>query len=151
MLRVTASWKSRLEVSRTNILLKRAEVEPIPVAPCIAVTPDALEPDHNQVMVGFDFDIPIWNQNQGNIRSAGASTPLKPWRCLTARATTSCGKWPTRSARSGCPRGKWLSSMKTKLPDAEQTLKLLQEGLRGGQLDLFRVLQGQRAIAEAAA
>ena len=139
---------ARLEIARTNILLKRAEVEPIPNPTVQSGYQYALEPDHNQVMIGFYFDIPIWNQNQGNIRSAGANV-TEAVAALNSTRNDLLRQMADAVARYRAATQVAIKYEEQILPDAEQTLKLLQEGLSGGELDLFRVLQGQRAIAEA--
>lgn len=63
---------ARAEVDRRRILLRRAEVEPIPnpyTGPATAWGPTT---QPTQFWYNFQFNIPIWNLNQGGRRAAAA-------------------------------------------------------------------------------
>jgi outer membrane protein, heavy metal efflux system len=63
---------AQTEVNRTRILLRRAEVEPYPN---IYTGPAAQwsASSQTQFWYNFQFNIPVWDRNQGNIRAANAN------------------------------------------------------------------------------
>ncbi len=64
---------ARLETGRSQFLLRRAEVQPIPNVNLMSGYQRQLnQPDQNQALFQAVIEVPIWNRNQGNIRAAQA-------------------------------------------------------------------------------
>lgn len=64
---------ARAEATRQRILLQRAEVEPYPNVYTGPATQWGAVPGANQFWYNFQFNIPLWDRNQGNIRAAKAN------------------------------------------------------------------------------
>jgi len=139
---------ARLEIGRDRTLLQRAEVEPIPNPTVQGAYQYSVTPDHNQPLVGLYFDIPVWNRNQGNILTA-AATVRESVAALNSVQNDLLRQLADAIARFQAASRVASNYERFILPDTQRTLELLQKGLQGGQIDLFHVLQGQRAIAQA--
>lgn len=140
---------ARAEVLRRKIMLNRAEVEPYPdfrFGPHYAA--GTAQDSNRQFWFTFVFDIPVWNLNQGNIRSAmaevsgaQANVDRRRLELLSDLADTHA-----RHKTSQLLLARIESSI---LPNAVETQRLVQQGYSRGQLDVNRVLEAQRALLDA--
>ncbi len=64
---------ARAEATRQRILLRRAEVEPYPNLYTGPAAQWGAVQGANQFWYNFQFNIPVWDRNQGNIRAAQAN------------------------------------------------------------------------------
>ena len=102
----------------------------------------------NDYTLQMSVPFPLFNRNQGNIRSAqagyGKATVDREsvQNDLTKRLATAYGQYAASKARVERFR-------KTILPKAEESYKLTLAAFKGGQFEYLRVLQAQRVINEA--
>ena len=139
---------ARANIVRSQFLLQRARVQPIPnllVQGGFQYT--ATEP-HKQALIGTYFNIPLWDRNQGNIRSAnfglsGANAQLRATQNeLLRQIANAIGRY--RAAQQT------LNALRDLvLPDARENLRLVEIEMANGQTDLFRLLISQRSLFEA--
>jgi outer membrane protein, heavy metal efflux system len=139
---------ARAEIVRTQFLLRRAEVEPIPNLIVNSGYQWAASGSHSQALVGLYFTVPIWDRNQGNIRAAGANV-----RQSVAQLTAVQNDLLRQLAEA---LGRYRAAQRTVeiyetgiMPDAQLTLQLAQKGYTAGQSDFLRLLQTQRSVFEA--
>jgi len=139
---------ARTEIVRNQFLLRRAEVEPIPNVTFNGGYQWAINQPHSQALVGVYFSVPIWDRNQGNIRAAGANVRQSMAQLnmvqndLMRQLAEALGQY--RAAQQAVE-----SYEKGILPDAQETLALVQKGWAAGQFDFLRILQTQRSLFEA--
>ena len=140
---------ARAEVVRRKIMLNRAEVEPYPdfrFGPHYAA--GTAEGSARQFWFTFVFDIPVWNLNQGNIRSARAEV-LNAQAEVDNRRMELLNDLVDIHARHKTSQLLLARIDSSILPNAEQTQQLVQEGYSEGTLDVNRLLEAQRALLEA--
>ena len=139
---------AQIGVERAQLVLRRAEVEPIPN---LTVSTGYTRQNQNRSddwNIGVGFPVPLWNRNQGNIHAAKAQV---------AEATFAVGRVENdlvnRVAASfvtyAAARKRAERYKSTILPKAEQSYQLSLKAYQGGQFEYLRVLQAQRAVAEA--
>jgi cobalt-zinc-cadmium efflux system outer membrane protein len=139
---------ARTEVSRSRVLLRRAEIEPIPnlyTGPSVAWFPSA---QGTQFWYNIQFAIPAWDRNQGNIQSAraymrdaGAGVQVTQ-NVLIFQAADILSRH-----RAAVQRAQRIDELI--LPTARRNQELVERGYRAGLFDVTRVLQAQRALFEA--
>jgi outer membrane protein, heavy metal efflux system len=92
--------------------------------------------------------VPLWNKNQGNILSAKAQAGeavSQIGRIQNELVARLAGSFAIYSAAR-----KRADKYKIKIiPKAEESFRLSQKAYQGGQFEYLRVLQAQRAVAEA--
>jgi cobalt-zinc-cadmium efflux system outer membrane protein len=141
---------ARREIERNQILLRRARVEPYPNlhgGPAYANNLTTV-PGSQQFWFNIQFDMPLWNRNQGNIRSteadvADAIASLGILQNdLLRQVEDVLGRY--RSARQSEER------IRTQvLPTATRAQLLVKDGFQKGILDISTFLQAQRALSDA--
>jgi cobalt-zinc-cadmium efflux system outer membrane protein len=140
---------ARREIDRQLILLQRARVEPYPN---VTVGPTysnnlATAPGTQQFWFTVQFDIPVWDRNQGNIRStqgdlSDAMASLGALQNdLLAQVEDVLGRyWAARQSEE---------RIRTQiLPNARQAQQLVKDGYQKGILDVSTFLQAQRTLSE---
>lgn len=139
---------ANLDVNRTMYLLRRAEVEPIPNVTIQGGTQYSDSSNNFQALVGVYVNVPLWNKNQGNIDSANAAVR----RSVAARQMVQQSL--TKNIVAAVIR--FHAAEKTVatyeegiIPDATESLTIVQEGYAGGQFDLERLVQTQKSFLEA--
>lgn len=144
--------EAELQVTQNRILLQRAQVDPIPniyTGPSVAWGPTSSSNNGNgsQFWYNFQFNIPVWNLNQGgvraanaNIRDAVASVGVLQNDLLRQAAETLAAY---RAARD---RARYYGEQI--LPTAERTFRLMQNAYEVGQVDVAPVLQAQKALTQ---
>jgi cobalt-zinc-cadmium efflux system outer membrane protein len=139
---------ARVGVERARAAVRRAEAEPIPNVTAYAAYIRQFENRSHDGAVGLSAPIPVWNRNQGNIRAARAELGMaiesvgRAENDLAGRAAAALQTYNAARARAAAYRTELL-------PRAEETYKLARAAFQGGQFEYLRVVQAQRAIAEA--
>lgn len=138
------------EITRNEILLQRAEVEPYPnvtVGPAYAFA-TVPHTGNNQFWFTFNFPIPVWNRNQGNILAAKAEVAAARQN-LRAIQNDQLQEVADALAHYQGARQVVERYEQQILPNLRKTLRLAQEGYAKGVFDFSRYLQAQRTIVEA--
>ncbi|MCE9566948.1 MAG: TolC family protein [Planctomycetes bacterium] len=139
---------AKVAVDRAQAAVRRAEVEPIPNVSVYAAFIRQYENKSYDGAAGVSMPIPVWNWNQGNIRTAKAELGMavqnvgKVENELALRVATMFQTYAAARERAERFRREIL-------PRAEETYKLSLEAFKGGQFEYLRVIAAQRAIAEA--
>ena len=135
-------------VQRAQLLVKRAQVEPIPN---LGIDTGYVRQNQNKsddFRIGVSASIPLWNRNQGNIRSAEADLCQAMQEIgrvendLTDRVSTAIRDYASARRRAERYRDAIL-------PRAKETYQLSAQAYQGGQFEYLRVLEAQRAVAQA--
>lgn len=135
-------------VQRAQLLVKRARVEPIPN---LGIDTGYVQQNQNRsddFRIGVSASIPLWNRNQGNIHSAEADLCQAMQEIgrvendLTDRVSTAMRDYASARRRAERYRDAIL-------PRAKETYQLSLQAYQGGQFEYLRVLEAQRAIAQA--
>ena len=96
----------------------------------------------------MSLPLPTWNRNQGNRATALAEVGMavqdmgRAENTLAERVAVAFRTYYSTRQRAE----RYRTSI---LPRAEETYRLSIEGFKGGQFEYLRVLQAQRAVAEA--
>jgi cobalt-zinc-cadmium efflux system outer membrane protein len=139
---------AQIGVERAQLVLKRATVEPIPN---VTIGTGYVRQNQNKSddwVIAASIPVPVWNKNQGNILAAkaqigeAASEVGRVQNDLVGRLAAAFTTYSAASKRAE----KYKTAI---LPKAEQSFQLAQKAYRGGQFEYLRVLQAQRAVAEA--
>lgn len=139
---------ARVGVDRAQAAVRRAEAEPIPDLTVYAAYIRQFENRSHDGAAGVSLPIPLWNKNQGNVRAARAELAMAVQSVgrveneLAARVATAFQAYASARERAGRYRREIV-------PRAEEAARLALEAFKGGQFDYLRVLQAQRAVAEA--
>jgi cobalt-zinc-cadmium efflux system outer membrane protein len=149
--RNSTARSAQVEIARSQIVLRRAQVEPFPNVNVMGgyqnQQPGAGAPQ-SQGMFQIQMVIPVWNRNQGNIRAAqaGVGTAVAQWnrvRIELANATAAAlGRYET--AQHVADRYE-----RTVLPSAVELQEIAAQLYRQGQIDFLRYLNAQRALLDA--
>ena len=141
---------ARREIERSQILLRRARVEPYPNmhgGPAYANNLSS-SPGTQQFWFNIQFDVPLWNRNQGNIRSTQADIADSVASLgvlqndLLRQVEEVLGRY--RAARQSEER------IRTQvLPTATRAQQLVKDGYQKGILDISTFLQAQRGLSDA--
>lgn len=138
---------ANLDISRTMNLLRRAEVEPIPNITLQGGTQYSEATNNFQGLLGVYVNVPIWNKNQGNIHSANAAVR----RAVATRQSVqqSLTKQLVAAVTRFREAEKAVTTFNDEIiPDATQSLTVVQEGYFGGTMDLERLVQVQKTFFE---
>jgi len=139
---------AQIGVERAQLVLKRAEVEPIPNITLSAGYTRQNQNRSSDWDIGAGLPVPLWNRNQGNIGAAKAMVSEATYEVvrieneLVNRLATSFATYASARKRAE----KYKSAI---LPRADKTYQLSLKGYHGGQFEYLRVLEAQRAVAEA--
>jgi len=139
---------AQIGVERAQLVLKRATVEPIPN---VTVGTGYIRQNQNKSndwVIAASMPVPLWNRNQGNIFAAKAQVGEainevgRVENDLVNRLASSFATYAAARKRAE----KYKATI---LPKAEQSYQLSLKAYQGGQFEYLRVLQAQRAVAEA--
>lgn len=139
---------AQIGVERAQLVLKRATVEPIPNVTVGTGYVRQNQNKSNDWVIAASIPVPLWNKNQGNIFAAKASVGEavnevgRVENDLVNRLATSFATYAAARKRSE-------KNKATILPKADQSYQLSLKAYQGGQFEYLRVLQAQRAVAEA--
>ena len=150
--RNAAILEAQLQVRQNQILAQRARVEPYPnpyVGPAVAWGPSSASNNGygSQLWVNLQMNLPVWNLNQGGIRSADANT-----RDAAASVGVMQNDLLRQAAenlalyRTARDRSRYIGDQI--LPTAERTQRLVRNAYDVGQVDVSPVLQAQRALTQ---
>ncbi|MDB5342067.1 MAG: TolC family protein [Schlesneria sp.] len=137
-----------LDISRTQFLLRRAEVQPIPDLTVQGGFQYQYATNNTQGLVGVYIDVPIWDRNQGNIAAAQAAI-------FRAHANRESVQLDLTKQLVEALQNYQIAEVTVKsleegiLPDAMRTLELVQKAYARGQFDITRLLQTQRSVFQA--
>ncbi len=139
---------ARVGVERAQAAIRRAEVEPIPN---VTVSTGYVRQNQNRSndwLLGVSAPLPTWNRNQGNIRAAKAELGMAIQE--VGRVENELAERVATALRAYAAAAKLAEQYRDDiLPKAEETYKLSLEAFKGGQFEYLRVIQAQRAVAEA--
>lgn len=139
---------ARVGVERSELALKRAQVEPIPNVTVYGGYTRDNTAASNEWTFQVGVPVPIWNRNQGTIRARGAELGQaneeihRVMNALSGRLATAFGQYEAARARGE----RYRTSIR---PVAQESYDLAMRAYKGGQFEYLRVLQAQRALAEA--
>lgn len=139
---------AQLDIQRARLVLQRAEVEPIPnitVQSGAQYTPNL---PHWTGLVGLYLVVPLWDRNQGNIAAAeaGIRRAAAQRDALRSELTKQLANLLARYHGTNVAVENYRGGI---LPDARETLELVQLAYGRGQTDVIRLLQTQRSLFEA--
>ena len=138
---------ANLDVNRTLLLLRRAEVEWIPNVTIQGGTQYSAATANYQGLVGAYVDIPLWNKNQGNIFAANAAVR----RASATREIVQqelAKELADDIARFRSAEKAVKNYEEGIIPDAMRTLDLVQKAYESRTFEISRLLQTQRAVYE---
>ena len=139
---------AQVAVEHAKLNLRRAEVQPIPN---VTVGSGYTYQGQNRSSdwdVGVSVTLPLWDKNQGNIQAAHAQVGAATKQVehvendLVNRLATAFSSYESARKRSE----RYKTSV---VPRAQRTYELSRKAYQGGQFEYLRVLQAQRAMAEA--
>jgi cobalt-zinc-cadmium efflux system outer membrane protein len=139
---------AQVGVERAQLVLRRAEVEPIPNVTIGSGYVRQNQNQSNDWVIAASIPVPLWNKNQGNVFAAKAQIGEavaevgRVQNDLVGRLATSFATYAASRQRAE----KYKVAI---LPKAERTYQLSLKAYQGGQFEYLRVLQAQRAVAEA--
>ncbi|VTU01462.1 outer membrane efflux protein : Outer membrane efflux protein OS=Planctomyces limnophilus (strain ATCC 43296 / DSM 3776 / IFAM 1008 / 290) GN=Plim_1582 PE=4 SV=1: OEP: OEP [Gemmataceae bacterium] len=139
---------ARVGVDRAQAAVRRAQAEPIPNVTVYAAYIRQYENKSRDGAAGVSMPIPVWNQNQGNIRAARAELGMaiqtvgRVENELVGRVAAAFQTYAAARQRADLFRVEIL-------PRATETYELSMKAFKGGQFEYLRVIQAQRAVAEA--
>jgi cobalt-zinc-cadmium efflux system outer membrane protein len=139
--------KARASITRSQIQLRRAEVEMYPNIRIGPAFQTGTIPRSAQFWLTVEFDIPVWDLNQGNIRKANATVDekLADLEVLRNELNRKTAELFTRhvTARDRAERIRVQI-----LPNAQEANNLIQDAYIKGLFDVNRLLESQRNLAE---
>ncbi len=139
---------AQVGVERAQLAVRRATVEPIPN---VTVGTGYVRQNQNKSddwVLSASIPVPLWNRNQGNVFAArgqlgeAVNAVGRVQNDLVGRLAGSFATYVAARKRAE----KYKSAI---LPKAEQSYQLSLKAYQGGQFEYLRVLQAQRAVAEA--
>lgn len=139
---------AQIGVERAQLLVRRAEAEPIPNVTVGAGYTRQGQNRSNDWDIGVSVPIPVWNKNQGNILAARAQVREAAGQVgrvendLVNRLATAFGSYAAAQKRAE----RYKIAI---LPKAQETYQLSLKAYQGGQFEYLRVLAAQRTVAEA--
>ena len=138
-----------VEIQKTQIQLRRAMVEPWPNLNLQGGYQYSVEgPRNDQGIAQLAFSVPIWNRNQGGIRSARAETVRAVAQLqrveneLSQQTAQALGEYLAADRRVAIYRDNIL-------PKAREVFRVNRSLFEQGQTDFLRLLQSQRTLIEA--
>ena len=143
-----AIQSARAGVDRAHFAVRRAEAEPIPNVTLTTGYTRQNQNRSNDWMIGMSVPLPLWNRNQGAIRTARAEFGAAHQEI--GRVENELAEQVAIAYRTYASSRQRAERYRTAiLPRAEETYDLSLKAFRGGQFEYLRVLQAQRALAEA--
>jgi cobalt-zinc-cadmium efflux system outer membrane protein len=139
---------TRVGVERAQAAVRRAQAETVPN---VTVSAGYVRQNQNRSSdwaAGVSVPLVVWNRNQGNIRAAQAElgAAVQDVRRVEADLTTRLAQAFQTYTAAKRRAERYRTAI---LPRAEETSDLSLKAFKGGQFEYLRVLQAQRAVAEA--
>jgi outer membrane protein, heavy metal efflux system len=135
------------EIERQRILLRRAQVEPIPNVTIGGGYMYQVQDPNNMAMVNISLPIPFWNKNQGAVHAAQSNIG-KATHAARKIQLDLTKQLAAATSQFDIARQRVSKYEKSILPKARESVKIAQQGFDQGQFDLMRALQSQRALIE---
>jgi cobalt-zinc-cadmium efflux system outer membrane protein len=139
---------AELEVHRSRILLDRAIVEPSPTFNLMAGYQYQVSPAvHDQGIMQATMTVPLWDRNQGNIRSAQAQVGRAEAevRRVQVELAAEAAQAMSRFVAAQQLADKYRQDI---LPKSRESVDLTQRLYEQGQIDFLRLLSAQRTLSE---
>jgi cobalt-zinc-cadmium efflux system outer membrane protein len=139
---------ARVGVDRARLELRRQEAEPIPNVTVGAGYQRNFNDREDQARYEVGLPLPLFNRNQGNVQAARAELARavqevdRVQNDVVRRLAAALGEYDAARERAE----RYRTSI---LPNARKAYRLSLEAFRGGQFEYLRVIQAQRAAAEA--
>jgi cobalt-zinc-cadmium efflux system outer membrane protein len=133
---------------RAQLALRRANVAAVPNVTVGAGYVRQNQNQSNDWTLQLSVPVPAWNRNQGNRFAAQAEVSKAIQEIdrvrleLDGLLAKAFGQYAAARKRAD----RYRTSI---LPDANETYRLAMQAYKGGQFEYLRVLQAQRAVAEA--
>ena len=137
-----------LEVVRSRVLLRRAEVEPIPDVTVTAGYQGNSGPPVAQTRLVVSMPIPLWNRNQGNRYAAAKAIHSAAANADTVRIRLGeqlANAW--RRYQSATDQVKVI--LDEVVPATVEGIDLTRKGYEAGQLNLLSFLNAQQGLSQA--
>lgn len=139
---------ARVGVERAQAALRRAEAEPVPNLSVSTGYVRQSQNRSNDWMLGVSAPVPLWNRNQGNIREARANLGIALQD--VSRAENDVAERLSVAFRAYAAARQRAARYRAQIvPRAEESYDLAMKAFKGGQFEYLRVIQAQRAAAEA--
>ncbi|MCI0456022.1 MAG: TolC family protein [Gemmataceae bacterium] len=135
-------------VTRAQFALRRAQAEPIPNVTVGGGYVANFNDRDNQFTYQVSVPLPLFNRNQGNIRTAQAELGRAGQEVSRVRNDLG-GRLAAAFGQYAAARQRAERYRSTILPRARESYRLTLLAFRGGQFEYLRVLQAQRAVGEA--
>ncbi len=139
---------AQVNIEKARLRLRREQVTPIPNVTVGAGYVRQNQNNSDDYTINVSVPIPVWNRNQGNIATAsaqlGEATQVagRVQNELSERVATAIRDYSAATGRVERYRDHIL-------PRAKETYELSLKAYQGGQFEYLRVLEAQRAMAQA--
>jgi len=135
------------QVARAQWALERAAVEPIPNVNVLGGYQRQVGPPQQQGLVQLMMEVPLFDRNQGNIRSARAeiASSRADLRTIELDLATQAAQ-AIAAYRTAQRQADWYEQ--AILPKARETLELTQQLYARGEVTFLSLLQAQRILTE---
>ncbi len=134
-------------IARAQWTLERSVVEPIPNVTVMGGYQRQVGPPQDQGLVEVMCEVPLFNRNQGNIRSAraGIATARAELRSIEITLADQTAK-AINDYRQARRLAEWYQELI--LPKARETVRVTQLLYSQGELTFLRLLEAQRILTE---
>ena len=134
-------------IARAQWTLERSVVEPIPNVTVMAGYQRQVGPPEDQGLIEVMCEVPLFNRNQGTIRSAraGISTARAELRSIEILLADQTAK-AVNSYRQARRLAEWYQELI--LPKARENVRITQFLYSQGELTFLRLLEAQRILTE---
>jgi cobalt-zinc-cadmium efflux system outer membrane protein len=138
--------RARADITNKQVELRRAEVEPYPDLKIGPHYNAGTFPDAAQFWLTIEFDIPIWNLNQGNIRKSAAEVHKSiAQRQVTRNELHRRVSELFADHRAARQRAERIRS--EILPHAQEAQNLIQDAYVKGVFNVNRLLKSRQNLA----
>ncbi|OAI54246.1 hypothetical protein AYO47_00605 [Planctomyces sp. SCGC AG-212-M04] len=139
---------AEFEVDRSRYLLQRAEVQPFPNVTVNAGYMRQVVSPYNMAILQVEVPVPVWNKNQGNICAAQAAVARS--QQAVARTQLDISRQMADAIGRFQQSQQQVERYRDRIvPKAKEGVDIVRSGIAGGQLELVRLLQAQRALIDA--
>ena len=135
-------------ISQARFQLRRAKVEPIPNPYLGPAYQYGMLPGAEQFWLNIQFDIPVWNRNQGGIREAHGNLKAAEENLMTISYDL-LNRTHDLFGQFQAARAVVRKYEEEILPNARELLRLAQQGYGKGLTDFATFLQVQRGLVQA--
>jgi cobalt-zinc-cadmium efflux system outer membrane protein len=134
-------------VAQAQWTLERAAVEPIPNINVLGGYQRQVGPAQQQALMQVMMEVPLFDRNQGNIRSARAdiATSRADLRTIELDLATQAAQ-AVATYRTAQRQADWYEQ--SILPKARETVQLTQQLYARGEVTFLSLLQAQRILTE---